>query len=39
VLAARQDIRGGAATQERALFEQPNTPAGLSQRDAGCQTR
>jgi len=30
VLAIRQNIGGGAATEKRFLFEQPNTPACFS---------
>ena len=39
VLAVRQDVGGCAAAEKGALFEQPHTPAGFSQRDAGRQSR
>jgi hypothetical protein len=39
VLAGRQNVRSRAAAEIRALLEQPDLPTGLSQRDAGCQTR
>jgi hypothetical protein len=39
MLAARQNVRSRASAEIRALFEQPDLPTRLSQRDAGCQTR
>jgi hypothetical protein len=39
VLAAGQDIGCGAAPEEGTLLKETNLPAGLSQRDAGRQTR
>ncbi len=39
VLATGQDVGGGAAAKKGALLKKTNAPAGLSQRDAGCQPR
>src|SRR4029077_1337869 len=39
VLAARQNIRSGAAAEERALLEKAYAPARLTQRAAGRQPR
>src|SRR5271169_6670409 len=39
MLAARQNVRSRAAAKKWALLEETDAPAGLSQRDAGCQTR
>ena len=39
VLAVRQHVGRCAAAKEGTLFEQAHAPAGLSQRDAGCQSR
>ena len=39
VLAVRQHVGRCAAAKEGTLFEQAHTPAGFSQRDAGCQPR
>ncbi len=39
VLAVRQDVRRCAPAEEGTLFKQTYAPAGVSQRDAGCQSR
>ena len=39
VLAAGENVGGGAAAEKRFLFEQPYAPAGFSQRDAARQSR
>src|SRR5260370_15726251 len=39
VLAVGQHVGGCAAAEEGTLFEQTYAPAGVSQRDAGCQSR
>lgn len=39
VLAVRQDIGGRAAAEEWALFKETDSPARISQRDAGRQSR
>ena len=39
VFAVGQYVRSGAATEEGTLLKKANAPAGISQRDAGCQSR
>ena len=39
VLAVGQHIGGCATAKKGTLFKQTNAPAGISQRDAGCQSR
>src|SRR5262249_7982862 len=39
VLAVGQDVRRCVAVKEGTLLEQMNAPVGISQRDAGCQSR